>query len=109
MDGYPYFQGATIDDAPRVFWESVDATKAAVDRVKPGTPTWITETSWPVSGPNFGASVPSLQSAERYWKEVGCGATAQMNVFWYSYEDWNASPSFGIIGRDQNPVHDMGC
>lgn len=109
MDGYPYFQGATINDAARVFWESVGATKAAVQRVKPGTPVWVTETSWPVSGANFGAAVPSVANAQRYWKEVACGAFPQISTFWYAYQDYNANPSFGVIGRDQNPVHDLRC
>jgi hypothetical protein len=48
-----------------VFWQSVQATKNAVDRVSPGKWVWVTETGWPVSGANFGAGVASVKNARK--------------------------------------------
>lgn len=44
MDGYPYFQGSSIEDAANVFWQSVDATRNAVNQISPGKWVWVTET-----------------------------------------------------------------
>ena len=82
MDGYPYFQGAAIQDGANVFWQSVQATRDAVNSVKPGTWVWITETGWPVSGATDGSGVPSISNAQAYWTNVACAAFEQANTFW---------------------------
>jgi exo-beta-1,3-glucanase (GH17 family) len=56
---YPYFQNTAIENAANVFWQSVTDTRNAVNRVSPGKWVWVTETGWPVSGPNSGAAVSS--------------------------------------------------
>ncbi len=109
MDGYPYWQGATPDQFRSVFWASVQATRDVVHRVKPGTWVWITETGQPVSGAPFGYSVPSVASAQSYWKEVACEAFRGAHVFWYAYQDWTSDPSFGVIGQDGQPIYDLSC
>jgi len=109
-DGYPYFQGAAIEDAANVFWQSVQATRDMVNKVKPGTWVWITETGWPVSGETFaGVSVASTANAQTFWKSVACSAFEQAHVFWYSYQDYAASPSFGVVGADLKPLYDLSC
>ena len=51
MDAYPYFQNTmsnAISNGNGLFFEAYDATVAVSD----GKPVWITETGWPISGPN---------------------------------------------------------
>ena len=108
-DGYPYFQSAQESDGYNVFWQSVQATRDVVNRVKPGTWVWITETGWPVSGANFGAAVPSVQNAQMYWKSVACSAFANAHTFWYTLQDFTSKPSFGIVGQDFRPLYDLRC
>jgi glucan endo-1,3-beta-D-glucosidase len=68
MDGYPYFQDASIQDANNVFWTSVNNVRA----VSQGKWVWLTESGWPVSGGNLGAAVPSVANAQTYWWEIMC-------------------------------------
>lgn len=103
MDGYPYFQNSAISDAANVFWESVNATENVAD----GKPVWITETGWPVSGPSSGAAVPSIANAKTYWNAVACKAFASYNTFWYVYQDYNESPSFGVFNSAGNDIYDI--
>ncbi|KAF2454089.1 glycoside hydrolase family 17 protein [Lineolata rhizophorae] len=109
MDGYPYFQGATIEQAPEVFWQSVTDTRNAVNRVKPGTWVWVTETGHPVSGDNFGPSVASVSNAQSYWNRVACECFNSVHVFWYAYQDYNSNPSFGVIDANLNSIYDLSC
>lgn len=109
MDGYPYFQGATIDNGASTFWQSVQATRDAVNAVHPGIWVWVTETGWPVSGPNYGDSVASVENAQRYWSEVACASFDQVHMFWYAYEDYTASPSFGVINSNGDTVYNLQC
>ena len=108
-DGYPYFQDSAIEDSPNVFWKSVDDVRAVVNRVKPGTPVWIGETGSPVSGASRGAAVPSVDNAQRYWKAVACRAFGEVDTFWYILQDTTASPSFGVVDAQFNPIYDLSC
>lgn len=107
---YPYFQNAAIGDASNVFWQSVDATRNAVNKVSPGKWVWVTETGWPVSGPNSGAAVASVKNAQTYWRSVACQAFNSVHIFWYSYQDYHQSPSFGVFDKNGNAIYDLyGC
>ncbi|KAF2218208.1 putative glucan endo-1,3-beta-glucosidase eglC [Elsinoe ampelina] len=108
-DGYPYWQDTAVQDAPAVFWDAVNKVRDVVNRVKPGTWVWITETGWAVSGQTNGAAVASVDNLQRYWKEVACVAFNSAHTFWYALEDWNQSPSFGVIGADGRPLIDFSC
>ena len=68
MDGYPYFQDASIDDSNDVFWTSVNNVRD----ISQGRWVWLTESGWPVSGPSVGSAVPSVANAQTYWWEVMC-------------------------------------
>lgn len=49
-DGYPYFQNTQnnpIDQGSNLFWESTQAVRDVVNRVKPGAWVWITEVNIP--------------------------------------------------------------
>ncbi|SMQ48864.1 unnamed protein product [Zymoseptoria tritici ST99CH_1A5] len=107
MDAYPYWQGARIEDAHDVFMKTLKDTRDHVNSVKNGIPVWVTETGWPVSGPNFGASVASKTNAQKFWRGTGCKLFNQVDVFWYSYQDYNASPSFGIFDKNGKANYDL--
>ncbi|KAI9759010.1 MAG: hypothetical protein M4579_002673 [Chaenotheca gracillima] len=108
-DGYPYFQNANINDGYNVFWESVQNVRDTVNKVSPGKWVWITESGWPVSGPNSGAAVPSTANAQKYWSTVACAAFEQAHTFWYTLSDTNASPSFGVVDTNNKPIYNLAC
>jgi len=107
MDGYPYWQNTNIADARDVFFQSYTDTKNAVNAVKPGTWVWITETGWAVTGPTQGAAVPSKVNAQWYWNIVACELFNEGHVFWYAYQDYNASPSFGLFDANGDALYDL--
>jgi len=110
LDSYPYFQNSAIGDASDTFWYSVTATRNQVNAVSPGKWVWITETGWPVSGPNYGAAVASVKNAQTYWRSVGCALFESTHTFWYAYQDYSASPSFGVFDQSGNAIYDLyGC
>lgn len=108
-DGYPYWQDGDISKGSEIFWKSVNDVRAVVNRVKPGAWVWITETGWPVSGPKRGAAAPSLANAKTYWKVVGCQAFREAHTFYYILQDYNASPSFGVVDANFKPLFDLSC
>jgi exo-beta-1,3-glucanase (GH17 family) len=108
-DGYPYYQDASINDGSNTFWSSVDATRRAVNNVKPGTWVWITETGWPISGNSLGAAQPSTANAQSYWKSVACQAFKEAHTFWFTLQDYSSSPSFGVVNSAFQPNYDLSC
>ncbi|MCJ1368547.1 hypothetical protein MMC16_007691 [Acarospora aff. strigata] len=109
MDGYPYYQNANINDAYNVFWESVQRTRDVVNRVKPGTWVWITESGWPVSGPTMGAAVAGRNELQQYWSQVACSAFSQAHTFWFQLQDYTSNPSFGVVDANFNPIINLAC
>ena len=114
MDAYPYFQNTMtngIDQGYSLFFDAYDATVAAAA----GKPVWVTETGWPISGPTENDAVPSLQNAQTYWDQVGCGRLfGQVNTWWYTLQDafpTTPSPSFGVVGTtlSDTPLYDLSC
>lgn len=114
MDAYPYFQNTMtnpIQDGYSLFFDAYDATVAAAG----GKPVWVTETGWPVSGPTEADAVPSLQNAQTYWDQVGCGRLfGQVSTWWYTLQDafpTTPSPSFGVVGTtlSDTPLYDLSC
>ena len=115
MDAYPYFQATmanSIENANATFWDAYRATDAATGE----RPVWITETGWPVAGEQLGQAVPGIENAERYWKEVQCSATqAGINTWWYILNNGPSSPSFSVLGGQQegpfdpSPLYDLSC
>lgn len=108
-DAYPYWQGSTIGQASDVFNTAMNNVRDVVNKVKPGTWVWITETGWPVTGKNFGNSVPSKANAQEYWKSVACSSFKNAHTFWYSYQDYLSSPSFGVIGSNGQAIYNLAC
>jgi len=105
VDAYPYYQSVAIEGARDSFFSSLQQTRDAVSRAGSNAWVWVTETGHPVSGANFGPSVASPQNAQTYWNEVACALFQQAHVFWYSYQDYNANPSFGVFDRNGNAIY----
>lgn len=109
FDGYPYFQLTMengIENAKKLFDDSVEKTKSVAN----GKEVWITETGWPVSGPQEGDATASIANAKQYWDEVACPLFGNTNTWWYMLEDEGASPSFGVVKGDlSTPVFDLSC
>ncbi|KAG9519173.1 glycoside hydrolase, partial [Aureobasidium melanogenum] len=107
LDAYPYFEGSSIDQASNTFWSAISRVRGVVDKVSPGKWVWVTETGWPVSGPNYGNGVASVKNAQTFWKQVACAAFKQVHIFWYVHQDYQASPSFGVIDRNGHAIYDQ--
>ena len=97
-----------IGDAYNTFWDAVTATRNQVNKVSPGKWVWITETGWPVSGnANTGGGVANVPNAQKYWKTGGCSLMKSTHMFWYSYQDYKSSPSFGVFDSNGNAIYDL--
>jgi len=114
MDGYPYWQGATISNANQVFFQSLTDTRNHVNAVKPGIQVWIGETGWPSVGDIFNAAVPSRPNAQKYWKYVACQVFKEANVFWFTaFDTPTASPKveqgFGVAYYNRQLKISLDC
>ncbi|TKA75187.1 hypothetical protein B0A55_05174 [Friedmanniomyces simplex] len=113
MDAYPYFQNTianSIDVANSTFFDAYDATVG----VAQGKHVWVTETGWPVSGPQENQAVASTANAEVYWQDVACSLLGKINTWWYTLQDaapTTPNPSFGIVGADLSsaPLYNLTC
>jgi len=111
-DGYPYFQNTeanSISDGYNLFWESVQNVRDAVSGAGSDAWVWITETGWPTSGATENEAVPSVSNAQTYWNSVACSAFESAHTFWYTLQDYSASPSFGVVDANFNTVYDLTC
>ncbi|KAF2463667.1 glycoside hydrolase [Lindgomyces ingoldianus] len=117
VDTYPYFQKTmmnSVGNSNQTFYDAYDATvKAAM-----GKPVWVSETGWPVSGPQMNLAVASVENAQIYWQDVTCSLISKgINLYYYTLQDAQyGSPavSFGIkpaVGDLQNlqPLFDLSC
>lgn len=66
VDAYPYFEIAksnSLENSNTTFWDDYQQTV----EVSQGTPVWITETGWPVSGATMNLAVASRENANTYY------------------------------------------
>ena len=113
MDAYPYFQNTmsnAIESGDALFFNAYQATVGAAA----GKPVWVTETGWPVSGPQSNLAVASTVNAKAYWDQVGCSLFGKTNTWWYTLQDaypTTPSPSFGVVGTTlgTTPLYDLSC
>ncbi|KAI8674175.1 hypothetical protein NCS55_00740400 [Fusarium keratoplasticum] len=112
VDEYPYYEndkGNSIDNAGKLFDKAYEATIAAAG----GKPVWVTETGWPVTGPDWDEAVPSVKNAQKYWRDVGCRRLFnQTPTFWYTLRDSNPDNKMKFaITKDlsTNPLFDLSC
>ena len=112
MDAYPYFQSTMANDIS-VSKELFDSAYAQTKAASQGKEIWVTETGWPVSGPQSNQATPSTQNAKQFWDQVGCGELfGQVNTFWYTLQDALPStpaPSFGLVNSGTTPLYDLSC
>ncbi|TVY28705.1 putative glucan endo-1,3-beta-glucosidase [Lachnellula hyalina] len=111
-DAYPYFQNTqanSIDAAYDLFWDAIQDVKDVVNSAHPGAWVWVTESGWPTSGSTENQAVPSVDNAQQYWKTVACSAFNSGHTFWYTLEDFSASPSFGVLDSNGNALYDLSC
>lgn len=81
MNGFPYWQGATIEQSLATFQTAVTNTKNAIG----SKPLMIGETGWPTVGPNYGSSVASNANLQKFWKDTACWLINQkIGWFWFS-------------------------
>lgn len=112
VDEYPYYEDSknnTIKNSGYLFDDAYEKTVAAVG----GKPVWVTETGYPVSGPDSGAAVPSVENAKFYWDEVGCRKLFnKVPTFWYNLRDSNSAnkQSFAVTENlSTTPSFDLSC
>jgi glucan endo-1,3-beta-D-glucosidase len=112
VDEYPYYENGknnNIKNAGYLFDTAYNAAVAAAN----GKPVWVTETGWPVSGPDWDLAVPSVENAKYYWNEVGCRKLFnQVPTFWYNLRDSNPDnkQKFAITNNlSTKPAFDLSC
>ncbi|KAI5815344.1 glycoside hydrolase superfamily [Pyronema omphalodes] len=114
MNGFPYWQGAPIDQGLAKLKQAIWDTRKAVGYEKPFV---LGETGWPSAGPNFGAAVASRENAEKYWKAAACWLqTSPSNYpwFWFSgFDEPNRESTieqnFGVADANQNLKFSLKC
>ncbi|KAI5361675.1 putative glycoside hydrolase superfamily [Septoria linicola] len=112
MDGYPYYETVkdnTIENADGLFFDSYNATVG----VSRGKPVWVTETGWPVAGPDSGKAKANVESAKKYWDAVACRRLGNINTWWFTLDDAKKDPneiSFSVIKPNLGaPIFDLSC
>lgn len=108
LDEYPYFQTTdpnSIDNGANLFFEAYDRVKA----IAGGREIWVTEAGWPVSGPQSGAAVASVENAALFWHQVACELQKrEINFWWYILEDPATNINFSVSKNGQ-PLYDLSC
>jgi exo-beta-1,3-glucanase (GH17 family) len=99
MNGFPYWQGATIDQGLAKLKQAIWDTRKAVGYDKPFI---VSETGWPTKGPNYENAVASVENAAAYWKAAACWLqTTNYPWLWFSgFDEPNKSSvieqNFGV-------------
>ena len=112
VDEYPYYEsgkGNDIKNSGQLFDRAYDQVLA----VAGSKPVWMTETGWPVTGPDWDLAKPSVENARYYWVEVGCRRLFNKTpTFWYTLRDSNPDNEMKFaITKDLSPkaMYDLSC
>ncbi|CZT18171.1 uncharacterized protein RCC_04011 [Ramularia collo-cygni] len=115
VDAYPYFQTTQangIENGESLFFAAYEATV----NVAQGKPVWITETGWPVAGPQSGVATASTDNARTYWRDVACRVLGtDTNLWWFTLDDDQATSSdvsFSLVNPSDlfgTPFYDLSC
>lgn len=118
VDAYPYYESTKANDinnAQSIFWDDFNQVTA----IAQGKLVWVTETGWPIQGPQSGAATAGVDNAARYYKEVGCGLfSANINTWWFTLQDQQpVVPSGGVVFAvtgpglppPTTPLYDLSC
>ncbi|KAJ4386337.1 hypothetical protein N0V93_009232 [Gnomoniopsis smithogilvyi] len=112
VDIYPYFQTEDnnhIYNAGQLFNNAISQAMTSVTAAGSKASVWVTETGWPVTGSSLGAAVPGVENAASYFQQVACPSFDRMNTFWFTYQDWFASPSFAVVNADGQQYFSQTC
>lgn len=121
-NAFSYWQGQTQANASYSFFDDIMQALQTIQSVKGTTdiPFWVGETGWATSGGNFGASVPSTENAQHFWKSAICAIRAwgiNTLVFEAYDESWKPDTSgisdvekyWGVLHDDGTPKYDLTC
>lgn len=112
VDIYPYFQTESdnhIDNARALFDAAIAQARKTVAAAGSHASVWVTETGWPVNGNALGAAVPGVTNAASYFQQVACPSFGVMNTFWFTYQDWYATPSFAVVDPTGQKYFSQTC
>lgn len=112
VDIYPYFQTEDnnhITNSRQLFDNAIAQAVKSVAAAGSKASVWVTETGWPVTGSALGAAVPGVSNAASYFQQVGCSSFDKMNTFWFTYQDWFATPSFAVVDSDGQQHFSQTC
>lgn len=85
---FPYYEDDKSNDVSNALTNFNDAV-SATEAVAQGKDVWITETGWPIKGPDFGEAKATLENSKSFWDDVGCSIFGRRNVWWYVLRDSN--------------------
>jgi len=118
VDAYPYYESSkanSLENAQSIFWDDYNQVTA----IAQGKQVWVTETGWPIQGPQSGLATASVENAATYYKEVGCGLfSAGINTWWFTLQDQQpVVPSSGVVFAvtgpglppPTTPLYDLSC
>jgi len=119
VDAYPYYESTdtlpnTIANSNTTFWDAWHMTKAAAGAKQ----VWVTETGWPIAGPQDGNAVASVANAAQYWADTACSLFGVKNTWYFTLQDAQpVAPSggvtFGVVGAGNppptTPLYDLSC
>ncbi|PTB62651.1 glycoside hydrolase family 17 protein [Trichoderma citrinoviride] len=112
VDEYPFYEtgkGNDISNAGKLFDTAFETTLGVAN----GKPVWVTETGWPLTGPDWDQAKPSVKNAQQYWQDIGCKRLFnKYPTFWYNLRDSNPANQvkFGISqSLSSTPSFDLTC
>jgi len=112
MNGFPYWQGATVDQGLAKLKQAIWDTRKAVGYEKPFV---VGETGWPTKGPNFQAATATTANLQTYWKAAACWLqTTNYPWYWFSgFDEPNKvgeiEQNFGVAIDSQPLKIDLKC
>lgn len=111
MNGFPYWEGASVADGLTKLKEAIGKTKAHT-----GTkPFVIGETGWPTFGPKREKAVASKANLQAYWKAAGCYLIKEkIPFYWFSafnepQKSTAVEQNFGVGYSSRNLMIDLKC
>ncbi|GAV29064.1 hypothetical protein PMKS-002543 [Pichia membranifaciens] len=120
-NAFSYWQGQTQQNSTFSFFDDIMQALQNVQTIKGSTDInfWVGETGWPTEGSNFGASVPSVENAQTFWKEGVCamrGWGVNTFVFEAFDESWkpetsgsSVEPYWGVFDDTRSLKYSLNC
>ena len=110
LNGYPFWEGADIDDA--LFY--LQHMHALVQAAAKGKKVIVAETGWPSQGQSVSKAVPSTENAMKYFINVQQWARAQgIEVFYFSsfdeswkvHQEGDVGTHWGLWDKNEQPKY----